>query len=65
MKIQTKIKCPTCGKPDTWTESNIHKPFCCDRCKMIDLGEWASDTRVIPGKKINPDAMNHDDDLDY
>jgi endogenous inhibitor of DNA gyrase (YacG/DUF329 family) len=28
----------------------MHRPFCSERCKLIDLGEWASERRAIPGE---------------
>jgi len=27
----------------------MFRPFCSERCKMIDLGAWASDRYVVPG----------------
>lgn len=44
-----KVKCPTCEKEITWSEANPDRPFCSHRCKLIDLGEWASENRSIPG----------------
>ena len=41
------ICCPTCHKQDTWSKENQFKPFCSDRCKLIDLGEWANESRQI------------------
>ncbi|PCI22854.1 MAG: DNA gyrase inhibitor YacG [SAR324 cluster bacterium] len=35
-----KIKCPTCKKETTWND-NPFRPFCSERCKLIDLGQWA------------------------
>lgn len=46
------VKCPHCGKPVAWTTENAFRPFCCERCKLIDLGEWASETRVIKGAPL-------------
>lgn len=34
--------CPRCGKMTAW-QTNPYKPFCSDRCKLIDLGAWASE----------------------
>lgn len=48
MNNQKKITCPTCGKENTWCSGNNYRPFCSDRCKLIDLGEWASESRKIP-----------------
>ena len=48
------MKCPTCGKPTTWND-NPDRPFCSERCKLIDLGRWSGeDYRVsIPLKDIS------------
>ena len=43
------VKCPTCGQQVEWSEASKFRPFCCERCKMIDLGAWASDRYVVPG----------------
>ncbi|WP_456373298.1 DNA gyrase inhibitor YacG [Thiolapillus sp.] len=37
------VACPTCGKPVKWAPESRWRPFCCERCKLIDLGEWLSD----------------------
>lgn len=41
--------CPTCQTPSQW-QNNPHRPFCSERCKLIDLGEWASDAYKIPAE---------------
>jgi uncharacterized protein len=51
-----KINCPTCDKPGTWKADNAFRPFCSHRCKLIDLGEWADDSRTIPGDSVNLDS---------
>lgn len=57
-----KVKCPTCGKALEWSEKNPFRPFCSHRCKLIDLGEWASENRAIPGPS---DAISDfDNELD-
>ena len=48
-----KITCPTCDKQNTWHPENVFRPFCSDRCKLIDLGEWASETRKIPSDPVD------------
>ena len=45
------IRCPTCKTETTW-EENPHRPFCSERCKLIDLGQWASDSYCIPGEPL-------------
>lgn len=41
------VKCPTCGKPVVWTDAEAFRPFCSERCKLIDLGEWATGSYTI------------------
>jgi uncharacterized protein len=41
------VKCPRCGK-DTETTGNPFRPFCSERCKLIDLGNWISGNYRIP-----------------
>ncbi len=57
MNNHQKIACPHCGKKDTWNPENVYKPFCSSRCKLIDLGEWASESRKIPGESVDPDNL--------
>ncbi len=48
-----KVKCPTCGRAVKWDEQQKFRPFCSERCKMIDLGAWASDAYTIAGPEDN------------
>lgn len=52
--MKRQIKCPTCGKMTEWSENNPWRPFCSERCKLIDLGEWASESHRIPGPPHHP-----------
>lgn len=47
--MSQKVNCPTCGKPIIWDKSSMYRPFCSERCKMIDLGEWADENHRIEG----------------
>jgi endogenous inhibitor of DNA gyrase (YacG/DUF329 family) len=42
------VPCPQCGKAVEWTPASIHRPFCSERCKLIDLGAWASESYRVP-----------------
>jgi hypothetical protein len=44
-----KIACPTCGELVEYRTDNPWRPFCSQRCKLIDLGQWASEGYRIPG----------------
>jgi len=41
------VRCPICKKKVALDDPNM--PFCSDRCRIIDLGNWASEKYVIPG----------------
>lgn len=40
--------CPRCRQPAIW-EGNPYRPFCSERCRLIDLGAWASEDYRVPG----------------
>jgi uncharacterized protein len=54
------VKCPTCRKEISW-ENNPHRPFCSDRCRLIDLGAWTQERYRIPAEEID---FGLDDDED-
>ncbi|AVB13290.1 MULTISPECIES: DNA gyrase inhibitor YacG [Pseudomonas syringae group] len=47
------VQCPTCDAPVEWSAASPSRPFCSARCKLIDLGAWASEEHAIP---VSPDA---------
>lgn len=49
------VACPTCKKKIPYSTSNPFRPFCSERCKLIDLGAWADEERTVPGKEVNED----------
>lgn len=55
------VKCPTCKRPVAWTTGEIYKPFCCERCKLIDLGEWVMEEKRIPGEPLIIEDENDGD----
>ncbi|MFM2483130.1 DNA gyrase inhibitor YacG [Celerinatantimonas sp. YJH-8] len=66
MSKTTMVPCPTCHKPSEYSPNNPWRPFCCERCKLIDLGEWANEEKVIPGRSVAEDANHPDpDQWDY
>lgn len=48
------VNCPTCEKNVIWEKSSDCKPFCSERCKLIDLGDWASEKHAIAGEDAHP-----------
>lgn len=62
------MKCPKCSKPVEWKD-NPFRPFCSERCKLVDLGRWVSEEYSVPGPPLpqEPDAApppkpSHEDD---
>jgi endogenous inhibitor of DNA gyrase (YacG/DUF329 family) len=58
---ERQVACPTCGKPVVWSTSSRWRPFCSERCKLIDLGEWLAEDKRIPGPPVDlsPDDGPH------
>ena len=51
-----QVDCPTCQAKVAWTNSNKYRPFCSERCKLIDLGEWAREKHTIAGESTYPEG---------
>jgi endogenous inhibitor of DNA gyrase (YacG/DUF329 family) len=49
------VTCPQCKKQSEYSTSNPFRPFCSERCKMIDLGDWANENYRIPDNKPTED----------
>jgi endogenous inhibitor of DNA gyrase (YacG/DUF329 family) len=50
-----KITCPICRKEAKW-DDNPFRPFCSERCRLIDLGKWASGDYRIAGQDRPPES---------
>jgi endogenous inhibitor of DNA gyrase (YacG/DUF329 family) len=61
--MSATVKCPTCGKAVAWTEAEKYRPFCSERCKLIDLGEWASGSYAIPAESNPKEHENSQDEF--
>ena len=51
MQRTYKRQCPHCSREVTWPETSTY-PFCSERCRLIDLGAWASGDYRIPGDPV-------------
>ncbi len=47
------MKCPICHRPTTF-EGNPHRPFCSERCKLLDFGAWANEEYAVPAEEAPP-----------
>lgn len=62
MSVKTlSVKCPTCKTDVLMTSTFPERPFCTKRCKLIDLGEWASESHKIAGEQIAEDELWSED----
>ena len=54
------VKCPECGKSARFDSSNKFRPFCSERCKLLDLGAWANESYSVPGEDADTELMSED-----
>ncbi len=47
----TVVNCPQCDEIVEWNEESRFRPFCSERCKLQDLGQWATESYRIPDKE--------------
>ncbi len=45
------VACPRCGALTRYSRENEWRPFCSERCKMIDLGAWAAESYRVPAEE--------------
>ncbi len=59
MTAVRSVRCPQCGGESIWSPANPYRPFCSERCQLIDLGAWAAESYRIPAQ-TSPD---NDDEI--
>ena len=55
------VTCPSCGKSIEW-EGNDWRPFCSERCRLVDLGAWITEEYKIPGETSNKEESKEEND---
>lgn len=50
-----KVSCPQCGRPAVYGADNPFRPFCSERCRLIDLGQWATESYRLPDHELPDD----------
>jgi hypothetical protein len=56
------VKCPTCRREVEWSPASQYRPFCSDRCRLVDMGAWLSEQHRIPDEseatedRLQPDS---------
>jgi uncharacterized protein len=61
-KRPIQLRCPICKKPAKAGDPDF--PFCSERCRLIDLGRWASGAYVISSPVADADEAIRQDSLD-
>jgi hypothetical protein len=62
MSIKRIVNCPRCGDPVEWSPEARFRPFCSERCKMTDLGAWATEKFRIPEEKNDTESLPDGDE---
>ena len=62
MSQARSVSCPRCGTQVAWLDQNRYRPFCSERCKLIDLGDWAMEKYRVPVEEDQdmPEAKDPD-----
>lgn len=53
-----KVRCPRCATYTVYSTENSFRPFCSERCKLMDLGAWASGEYSIPGGALEVSSID-------
>jgi len=56
-----RVRCPTCRREVDW-QGNAHRPFCSERCRILDLAAWADERYRIPGEPVPSEPTEPGDD---
>lgn len=56
MSAPRLVRCPTCQRELVWTDQFPFRPFCSERCRLVDLGAWFAEERSIADDAGEPFA---------
>ena len=59
--MKPSVHCPTCQNESKLDSSNPYRPFCSERCRLIDLGEWIEESYTISESEY-PEQQNFNND---
>jgi endogenous inhibitor of DNA gyrase (YacG/DUF329 family) len=54
-RTETIVPCPVCRKITRYHPDNPYRPFCSERCRLIDLGQWLEEGYRVAGESTVPD----------
>ena len=65
-KKTLKVNCPTCKKELVYSQQNPFRPFCSEKCRLVDLGQWfEEDYSIACDEPLSKnDFLKNDDIID-
>jgi len=51
-----EVTCPRCKKKFNYYSSEF-RPFCCEKCRLIDLGQWLNESYTVPVEKLTEEEV--------
>lgn len=57
-----EVTCPNCKKKFNYYSSDF-RPFCCERCRLIDLGQWLTESYTVPVSHLTEEEKQKIEDL--
>jgi endogenous inhibitor of DNA gyrase (YacG/DUF329 family) len=58
------VHCPICRQPVNW-DASPQRPFCSERCKGVDLGNWAAEAYRVPGSHVITESSADDENQQH
>jgi endogenous inhibitor of DNA gyrase (YacG/DUF329 family) len=55
------INCPICKKSVEW-DGNLTRPFCSERCRILDLGAWLVEEYRVPAEEFHLEEATPDEE---
>ena len=55
------IRCPICKKSVEW-DGNPTRPFCSERCRVLDLGAWIVEEYRVPAEEFHLEEATPDEE---
>ena len=60
MRVLIAAECPHCGDQTHLDTSNEYRPFCSERCRLLDLGDWVNEEHKIAGREFSDPGFDGD-----
>ena len=58
-----QVNCPRCKVKFEYYTSDF-RPFCSERCKMVDMGKWLTEAHVIKGKDGEAPSLEFENEIE-